>query len=298
MDVSIIIVNYNTTDLTSKCVESIIRNTHDSIKYEIIVVDNNSPDQSIKDLEKRYPMIEVLYSEDNKGFGYANNLGFKRANGTYYFLLNPDAYLINDAISFFFNYMNRIENKNVGICGGELITQLNYETVSYGNFPTILELVSSIGFFKFYKTYYKNYIALGVVNFSNEIREVDFISGADMFIRSSLINKIGGFDEDFFLYFEEVELTYRAKLHGYKSYILPNVNICHIEGASQIKNDFNYNKYRYFSKSRNLFYKKAYSQLFVYIALIFHLIHCILFTLMGKESGNLKSKITILLNTI
>jgi GT2 family glycosyltransferase len=298
MDVSVIIVNYNTTILTSKCIESIYFHTNNTIRFEIIVVDNNSPDRSIIDLKLKYPLIKLILSEENKGFGYANNLAFKIASGHYYFLINPDAYLINDAISDFNTFMNDHKNSNIGICGAELITQLNYETVSYGNFPSILELISSIGFFKFYKAYFKKYIALGVVNFSQKIRNVDFISGADMFIRRSLIDKIGGFDEDFFLYFEEVELSYRAKLSGFKSYILPFIKICHIEGASQQTQTFNYKKYEYFSRSRNLFYIKSYSKIYEYFALSFHIFHCLLFTLFGKEEGNLKIKLLILFKTI
>ena len=116
-DVSIIIVNYNTFNLVLQCIESVIKNTK-NIVYEIIVVDNNSPNRDVSKLNLFYPQVTLILNKNNSGFGVANNLGNKVAKGEYIFLLNSDTIIIDNSIYELYKFMG--DNKQVGACGGNL----------------------------------------------------------------------------------------------------------------------------------------------------------------------------------
>ena len=111
--VSIIIVNYNTYNLLIDCIESIKTNTHNNLDYEIIVVDNNSPIRDIEKLPEVYQDVQLILSDENGGFGKANNLGSRLAKGEYLFFLNPDTLLLNDAISVLYNFISGLKNHQV-----------------------------------------------------------------------------------------------------------------------------------------------------------------------------------------
>ncbi|MDC5348150.1 glycosyltransferase, partial [Acinetobacter baumannii] len=116
-DVSIIIVNYNTYNLVLQCIESVIKNTK-KISYEIIVVDNNSPNREIEKLNEIYPNVKLVLNTKNSGFGIANNIGNKYANGKFLFLLNSDTIVLDNSIYTLYKFM--VENPCVGACGGNL----------------------------------------------------------------------------------------------------------------------------------------------------------------------------------
>jgi GT2 family glycosyltransferase len=239
MDVSYIIVNFKTSLLTSSCIASIIKYTS-SISYEIIVIDNNSGDDSVKQICQLHPEVIMISNVVNLGFGQANNQGIAIAKGKYVFLLNSDTWLISNVAKSFFDYMEVSINSNVACCGAALLDSDGRAQWSYGNFPSLLEAISSLGPFLFYKRYYIKHLSSAVRNCPEDISSVDYICGANMFIRKSILDKIGSFDPDFFLYFEETELSYRMKKAGYLSKILPQERIVHIEGASKSeKSEFN-----------------------------------------------------------
>ena len=230
MDISIIIVNYNTLELTKNTIDSVIEKTT-GIKYEIILVDNASTDGSIEYFEKNYKdKIIFLKNKENLGFGRANNKGIEIAKGKFIFLLNSDTLLINNAIKILFDYMKL--NSKVGVCGGNLYDIKLNPVHSY------LEKIPSI---KTEINYFFN--ILGKVlkkiskrrddfNYSKLVKEVGYITGADMMIRKSVLEKVGVFDEIFFMYSEEAELTYRIKQAGYKIMSVPMAQIIHLEGKS------------------------------------------------------------------
>ena len=129
IQVSVIIVSYNTKELTINTIKSVIDKT-ENVDYEIIVVDNDSKDGSVEELKKTFQdKITIIEPKENLGFGRANNLGIKYAKGEYVFLLNPDTELINNAIKIFYDYME--QNKQVGICGGNLYDKNNNPEASY-----------------------------------------------------------------------------------------------------------------------------------------------------------------------
>lgn len=296
MDVSIIIVNYNTTGLVNQCISSILKYCT-NVVYEIIVIDNASSDRSIEKISSLWPSVKLILNKNNNGFGSANNQGIKVAKGEFYFLLNSDAYLVGDCLTPFLAFMKDPQNIDCAVCGAELFTGTSKTTVSFGNFPTITRVIASLGGYMLFKSFYKKHMNLGVVNYDSQIKVVDFISGAAMFIRKSVIDVVGPFDEDFFLYFEETELSYRIRKAGYKSVILPHVKIIHLEGQSQVVPDFNYDRYRNFAVSRNLYYVKAHGKLYALTAKFFHLVHAVIFTMLGKEDGKLSKKIKILIRS-
>lgn len=218
MDVSIIIVNYNTNQLTSNCISSIVEKTKD-IEYEIILVDNASTDGS-KELFEKDARVTYIYSERNGGFGYGNNLGMKVAKGRYFFLLNSDTLLVNNAIKEFFDYAESQDQKQVYGC------YLQNAKGQYGCssffFPafTIKEFLRrSLG------NQHKE-----IVDF--QIKNVEAISGADMFFHREIYDQTGGFDEHIFLYGEEGEWQYRMLKAGYTCCIIPQPQIVHLEGQS------------------------------------------------------------------
>jgi GT2 family glycosyltransferase len=185
--------------------------------------------------------------------------------------------------------MERAEHADVGCCGGALFYPDGKDQMCFGNFPTMLEAVSLFGFYLLYRDYFSKHICSGVVNYSPENKIVDYINGADMFIRRSALEKTGNFDPEFFMYFEETELSFRLKKAGYKSVIIPEAQIVHLEGASQEKGPyFNFKKIGMYEYSRNLFFKKCHGNFYAtIIKSILVSRNLVLFVLKGK-SGYLK----------
>lgn len=251
-DVSIIIVNYNTYGLVLQCIESVIKNTS-SILYEIIVVDNNSPNREIEDLNKVFPQVKLILNNDNSGFGIANNIGNKEANGRFIFLLNSDTIVLDNSIYKLYEFM--VENPEVGACGGNLCDTNLKPTSSFTRImPSILADVDN-----FFNNIYSKFLYGKNLNYCYEkfpILIKGNISGADLMIPKKLFDELGGFDENFFMYYEETDLLFRIRLKGYETYIVPSSRIIHLEGASEslksIKLDWTYeSKERYFLKNKS-----------------------------------------------
>lgn len=255
MDLSFIIVNYNTASLTIKCLQSIYAYTKKT-SFEIILIDNASTTDNIKNIKELFPEIILIANETNVGFGKANNQGLQIAKGKYVFLLNSDTQLTSDAAAVFFNLMEANENKHIACCGADLINLNGKKQVSFGNFPSIKEAFFMLGFLVFFRQYFNNYISSGAFTHFKTLKEVDFICGADLFIRKSVLSTVGCFDPDFFLYFEEVELMHRIKNAGYSSVIIPDVKIIHLESASFYKKDLSLLKVKYMAESRRLYFIK------------------------------------------
>jgi GT2 family glycosyltransferase len=301
IDVSVIIVNYNTTQLTKQCIQSVFQYRSKYV-LEVILIDNASADRSIEQLAAIFPEIKFIQNNRNIGFGAANNKGIKIAKGEFVFLLNSDTLLLSDAITAFVDYMRNPTNNKVAVCGGSLLSPNLEPATAFGNFPSILCAVSLLGFKFLYPKFYQQQLALGVVNYSPEIKVVDFISGANMFIRACVLKAVGLFDESFFLYFEETELSYRIWKAGYQSVLLPEINIIHYEGSSAVQSDLNSNQkelnttqYRFYVTSRKLFYKKVCSKPKRIFLEVLDIASMLIKTLTQKEKGNLFFKLKMLL---
>jgi GT2 family glycosyltransferase len=255
MDVSIIIVNYNTRNLLKQCIDSVFEKTH-SIKFEIIVVDNASSDGSQQMIKENFLNIILIESQENLGFGRANNIGFKYANGRNIFLLNSDTILLNNAVKILSDFLDA--NLNVGVCGGNLFDVNLKPNHSYRRtFPSILWELNWLTFGYLEKIRYgKN----REFNYTNDVLEVGYIIGADMMVRMTVLDEVGVFDADFFMYSEESELSWRIKEAGYKIMSVPQAQIIHFEGGSFQRKNINNNKLKLYFEGRELYYIKTTSK--------------------------------------
>ncbi|MCR5260805.1 MAG: glycosyltransferase family 2 protein [Candidatus Gastranaerophilales bacterium] len=253
MDVSIIFVNYKTKDLTIDAIKSVQEKTV-GLEYEIFVVDNNSQDGSIEAIEQEFPNINIIKNERNAGFGTANNLGIRQAKGKYVFCLNTDTLLINNAIKIMFDFMEKEENKNVGVCGGYLCDK-NMKAMSCGGMlPTINEIYWKFALRYIFRERYKKYKLTINSDDKNYADKIEYIIGADIFFRKSVLDEVGLFDENIFLYYEETDLCKRIKNKGYDIKFVKDAQIIHLEGGS------GNNKYiaKERSKTSEFYYFKKY----------------------------------------
>lgn len=228
MDVSVVIVNYNTRDLLLQCLASVFTCTQ-GVDFEVIVVDNCSSDGSVQAVLNSFNKVVVISSERNRGFGAANNLALCKARGKYLFFLNSDTILRNNALKYMFEFAEKC--KPTGKIGalGALLRDINEKpTHSSGCFPTPLGLLKETLY-----SYWHSDVSKEVYSFAGQpYFKVQYIIGADLFICKSLYEHFQGFDENFFMYFEETDLQKRMYSEGYTSLIIEGPEIIHLEGAS------------------------------------------------------------------
>jgi GT2 family glycosyltransferase len=228
MDVSVIIINYNTVRYLVNAIDSIFEKTKD-IEFEIIVADNNSSDNSKYILQEKYGNAVIyLALSENVGFGRANNAVAEIAKGRNLFLLNPDTILINNAIKILSNYLD--DHEQVAVCGGNLYNEEYKPIHSFRRTlsPIFDELNRLFLGFPEKVVYGKN----SMFNYTKEPIEVGYITGADMMIRKKIFDNLKGFDKDFFMYYEESELSCRLHKLNYKIVCIPDAHIIHLEGKS------------------------------------------------------------------
>jgi len=290
--VSIIIVNYDCEEHTCNCIDSIYKDIRGPC-FEIIVIDNASSVSSVNTISVRFPGIKLIVNEKNKGFGAANNIGARHALGKYLFFLNPDTLLLSDAVSQFYDFLENTTN-DIACCGGNLVKADGSPNTSYGNFPTVLQQFSDIGFRVFYKKLYAEKLSMAKACDFKDIRPIDFLVGAAIFIKKQLFEAIGGFDERFFMYYEETDLFFRLDKAGYKTYLLPEVKIVHLEGVTTKSGEpFNYGKWKMMEKSRYYYFTKNRGR---FTSLCVRLVQMLSLTLLycfGSTPVNLKKAIKI-----
>jgi GT2 family glycosyltransferase len=255
--VSIIIVNYNTSDLLKTCIASIKEKTK-NVSYEIIVIDNKSSDDSVAMMKQQYPDVLLIESEENLGFGRANNLASKSASGKYLFFLNSDTFLRNDALSILVEFME--ENSGCGICGGNVT---DFEGTPIHSFSKALPSPCSDFFLIFRKLPQLLYGKNWQYNFTEKPMPVAYVTGADLLIRTDIFRSCDGFDPEFFMYYEETELTHRVQKAGYSVYSVPSASIAHKKGASL---QFLDNTNETFYHSKYYYLKKIYGKGLTYLA--------------------------------
>lgn len=262
MQVSIIIVNYNTKQLLRQCVESIISKTENLI-FEIIVVDNASIDGSQQMIEEEFSTVKLIALQTNLGFGKGNNIGVASAIGEYVFLLNSDIIMVENAIYDMYSFFNKNEKKlNIGVLGCRLIDE-NYGIMnSGGGFPKALNDIKEYYYVGMGKYLNIKFPPRDVYDFNKDYFEIDYVIGADMMLKKEIYLSLGGFDEAFFMYYEESDLQYRIRQLGLKCFILGHTKIIHLEGGSTKSNkpsDFKrtivqISKNHYFKKNDKKFY--------------------------------------------
>lgn len=224
--ISIILVNYNGADVLIDCLNSLEKFIPRD-NCELIVVDNNSQDNSLDILNDKFPHIKLIKLPKNVGFGAGNNAGAKVAKGEFLFLLNTDTILTNNILPHLLELMS--ENPDVGIIGPKLLFPDKSFQISFS--PEI-SLKGEFAARKLHKNAEdKNNLHIIEKDFQ-DIKEVDIVVGAAFFIRADLFNLLGGFDEKFFMYFEESDLCQRVRNEGYKILYTPHVSLIHIRGYS------------------------------------------------------------------
>lgn len=261
MDVSIILVNYNTKKMTQECIDSIYEHTS-NVSFEVILVDNDSHDGSQETFSKEKRVIFVE-SGANLGFGRANNLGLKFAKGKYIFFLNTDTLLRNNAIKLFFDYAESHKQENIGAIGCPLVGADDKPSFSSGQFLKVKMIFQTLTqhFGHVPDIYGKNKRVLGE---NDKVADVDYVSGANIFVRKDIVDNYGAFDPDFFMYYEETEMQHRWTAKGYGSKLLRGPEIVHLEGGSfkkaKVVDRKSYSKKLLVNRrSEMLFFRKSYS---------------------------------------
>jgi GT2 family glycosyltransferase len=230
LDVSIVIVSFNTRDLLRECLQ-ILAKYVDNVHYETLVIDNASCDGSAAMVAQTFPDVKLIRSEVNLGFAAANNLGFKQAAGRYVVLLNSDAFITPQALTYAVTYMQQCPE--VGLAGARLTGKRGEWQPSARMFPSLLRHFLTLSGLA---TKYPNSRFFGQFDRTwadpDEIAEVDWVPGAFSIIRRDVLQQVGYFDENFFLYYEEVDLCRRIQLAGYHIIYLPQVMVIHLGGES------------------------------------------------------------------
>ncbi|MCQ2285432.1 MAG: glycosyltransferase family 2 protein [Bacteroidales bacterium] len=257
MKLSIVIVNYNVEFFLEQCllsVEKAIRN----ISAEVFVVDNNSTDGSLQMLARKFPWVKVMANKENVGFARANNQAIKVAQGEYVLLLNPDTVVQEDTFEKSLLFMD--EHPDGGGLGVKMVNgKGDFLPESKRGLP-----VPSVAFYKIFGlskffpkskkfgTYHLTYLD------NDQVHSVEVLSGAFMLMRKTVLDDIGGLDEDYFMYGEDIDLSYMILQKGFKNYYFPHTQIIHYKGESTKKGSLNY--VLVFYRAMQIFAKKHFSQ--------------------------------------
>lgn len=228
-NISIVIINYNTAKYTLECIDSVLKFTDKSLSYEIIVVDNNSKAEDFKHLQENFPKhnhVSLHRSVINTGFGGGNMFGAQFTNGKYILFLNNDAMLLNDCLSILHSYMEA--NPKVGVSTAQNFDEHNKHVISFDHDKGIRKLLLGRSFLE---KNWSNQFPKRKKEYANPV-SVNFVNGAFMFFRREAFEKVGGFDTNIFLYFEEMDICFRLRQEGYSSVLVPEAKILHYQGVS------------------------------------------------------------------
>jgi len=261
-DLSIVIISFNTKKITKDCLDSLLEHTH-NLDYEIVVVDNASSDGS-RDLLSKYAFhnkkIKLVKSHENIGFAKANNLGVINSSGKYILFLNSDTYFKSDILADMVEWMD--ENPKVGIASCALRNKDGSLQGTGGYFPTLLRVLSwmTIQDLPFVDRIIKPFHPMKEKSltknerFYTKQRTLDWVTGAFMLVRRKLVDEGLSWDEDYFMYTEDVDYCFGAKEMGYMVYYLPGWSIVHLGGKSGTKEFSVLSEFR----GVKLFYEKHY----------------------------------------
>jgi hypothetical protein len=266
--VSIIIVNWNAGQQLLDCIYS-IRQHHNNLVESVIVIDNASEDDSIAKVETLEALpfkLEITKNSSNRGFAAACNQGATLATADYLLFLNPDTRLFENSLLKTIEFMEHPHNINIGICGIQLKDDLNHTSTSAANFPTLRVILGKVlALNKLFPNIFPNHLMSSAE--LNKSGYVDQVIGAFFLIRKNVFDQCNGFDEQFFVYFEEVDLSLRAKKLGHLSYFLSEASAFHKGGgcSERVKST----RLFYSLRSRIYYAKKHYSTMeFVFLLLI------------------------------
>ncbi len=256
LKLSVIIVNYNVKEFLLNSIAS-IKKAAENILHEIIVVDNASADGSIEALSKKFPDVKIIQNKENVGFGKANNQAIAEAKGEYVLLLNPDTLLKDNTITEMLKFMD--ERNDVGLATCKVLNPDGTLQLAcrrsfprpWVSFTKIIGLSKLFPHSKLFAKYNLTYLD------ENKTYEVDAVSGSFMFLRKKVLDEVGGFDPDFFMYGEDLDLCYRVKEKGWKVFYHPATEIIHYKGESTKRSSID--ETRLFYNAMTLFVEKHFS---------------------------------------
>ncbi len=257
MKLSIVIVNYNVKYFLEQCLHSVQKAIH-GLESEVFVVDNNSVDGSLKMVKDKFPEVHLIENKDNKGFSKANNQAIRKSRGEYVLLLNPDTIVEDDTLQKVIRFMD--EHPEAGGLGVKMIDgKGKFLPESKRGLPS-----PSVSFFKIFgfstlfpKSRIFSKYHLGYLD-KDKVHQIDILAGAFMLLRKKVLDEIGLLDEEFFMYGEDIDLSYRITQAGYKNYYFPETRIIHYKGESTKKSSINY--VFMFYNAMIIFAKKHYSR--------------------------------------
>ena len=260
MDLSVIIVNYNVKEFLQNLIHS-IEKASANISKEIIVIDNASDDGSNDLLKEKFPQIKLIINDKNLGFGKANNIGLKKASGDYILLINPDTIVAEDTFEKMLEFFR--SNPKAGLAGCKILNpdgtlQLACRRSFPGPWTSFTKVTGLSSIFpksKLFARYNLTYLD------ENQTYEVDAISGSFMIMRKEVYEKVGGFDEQFFMYGEDLDLCYRIQKAGDKVFYVHTTQIIHYKGESTKRSSLDETKVFY--NAMHLFVKKHFSSSFL-----------------------------------
>lgn len=281
MQLSVIILNYNVRYFLEQCVLS-VQKALENIDGEIIVIDNNSSDNSCAMMKELFPNVKLIENKENLGFPKGNNIGVVQAKGEYICILNPDTVVAEDTFSKILNTKNW--KLNTGIIGCKLIDGTgNFLPESKRGIPTPWVAFTKIfGFYKISNSFGKYYAQHLTENQSGK---VDILVGAFMVMKRDLYNEIGGFDENCFMYSDDIDLSYMALKLGKTNYYFHETSVIHYKGESTIRDE----KYmKRFQEAMQFFYQKHFKKSIIFD--FFMKIGAILFSLLKKNQSQNTTK--------
>jgi GT2 family glycosyltransferase len=254
LDVSVIIVNWNTRDILRDCLRSVYEQTG-GVTFEVIVVDNASDDGSAEMVKQEIPQVILIENKENRGFAAANNQGMAIANGRYILLLNPDTIVLDGAIQksvVFADY-----HPDIAVVGCQVwLNEHEIQRTCFA-FPSVVEFIfQKMGLRRLFpRSRSFGWIDYGWWDRTTPM-DVDVVSGMFMLVRKSAIEQVGGMDEDYFVYAEETDWCFRFKKAGWKCVFTPTARIIHIDGGNKSTDLVKIKMYVQMQKSVLIFYKK------------------------------------------
>jgi GT2 family glycosyltransferase len=262
----IIIVNWNSGDYLFECLSSINNSNNEDINLQnVVIVDNASSDNSLSKIDNFDLPTKVIHNKVNLGFGKACNIGAAESTADFLLMLNPDSKIFDKSLSCPVRFLTQETNSNIGIVGIKIIDDNNNVSRNCARFPSAINIINySLGLDKLFPK-------LFLTHFMSEWDhldscEVDQVMGSFLLIRGEVFKKLKGYDERFFVYYEDLDLSLRAKLNGYKSYYLSTCQIYHKGGgvSDQVKA-----KRLFYSQDSKLQYSKKHFRFSQYIIISF-----------------------------
>ena len=295
MQLSVIILNYNVRYFLELCVLS-VQNAIQNIDAEIIVIDNNSPDDSCNMMKQRFPNVKLIENKENSGFPKGNNIGVSQAQGEYICILNPDTVVAEDTFEKILNFVtssassraqSKDEKDEIGIVGVKLIDGTgNFLPESKRGTPTPFVAFTKItGLYKVFPKKFGKYYAQHLSE--NETGKVDILVGAFMLMKRDLYNEIGGFDENCFMYSDDIDLSYMALKKGKSNYYFHETTVVHYKGESTVKDGTYMKRFR---EAMNFFYKKHFRVSFMFS--VFMEMGIVFFSFVKMFQGKPKPKLS------